>query len=347
MSRSRGSEEKGASGERARTTRPDKPDFRVESSSFVQVTLPQVRVQSTRVTPFLADVTEEIIRVVGGKQPLKVEGLLFVTQVPGNRVPEFAPTVKTARRNREGDTGAILSMAPITAMLLAIRLAAGAQSKNEAEPTEAQRDLLRHFVAALLEAGPGWSAVVPFGMGAVSLHLFEKTATASDYLHVVEREWKPIGGQAVPSSEIVGEFNQRVAIKLSELPLDFAARREALRELHGAVRTAFASSFEAVLNAHAATLPQQTYEDKKTLAKWVNAELRELGLTIRCPRTGQPALLRGHPGGVAGVGRFHLEITDSAGVQRRTVTSVTLPELQLQPDDLTRAPYGERGSRSR
>lgn len=149
------------------------------------------------------------------------------------------------------------------------------------------------------------------------------------------------------SYRLAEEFNRSVAAKCEELPRDFAIRREALRSLHAASRAAIAKAFEPVLNEHATTMPQATYDEKRALAKWVNAELRELGLAIRCPKTGQPALLRGHPGGTPGVGRFHLEITDSNGIQRRTVTSVTLPRLSLLVDDLARAPYGERPPRSR
>jgi hypothetical protein len=145
--------------------------------------------------------------------------------------------------------------------------------------------------------------------------------------------------------EIRSAFDEHIASKLDDLPREFPARRAALRELHVTSREAIAKAFEAGLNAAAASMPLATYEEKKSLAKWVNAELRELGLTIRCPKTGEPAILRGGPGGVPGVGRFHLEITDKAGNRHRTVTSSVLPPLALMPDDLTRAPYGERNSK--
>ncbi|HKQ48575.1 MAG TPA: hypothetical protein VJZ71_10940 [Phycisphaerae bacterium] len=108
------------------------------------------------------------------------------------------------------------------------------------------------------------------------------------------------------------------------------------------VRIDAARLLEPALAAEASRQPQRTYDEKKTLAKWVNAELRRIGLAIRCPRTGRPSLLLANAGGQPGIGRFHLEHTDAEGRRHRSVTSVALPELKLMPDELTRAPYGER-----
>ena len=75
--------------------------------------------------------------------------------------------------------------------------------------------------------------------------------------------------------------------------------------------------------------------------------LRELGLAIRCPRTGLPAILIGHSGGVPGVGRFHFEVVEPGGLPRRTLSSAVLPPLQLRPDDLARGQHVARPDRSR
>lgn len=210
---------------------------------------------------------------------------------------------------------------------------------------EAERRALRTSITNLLDARRSNTATVSLGGGLVMLHVLDKTATVDEYLKLLQPDATQLESERVPRPEIVDNFNHSVASKLADLPQDFAARREALRALHLAARSAIAESFEAALNREASERPQQTYEDKKALAKWVNAELRELGLTVRCPKTGRPAFVRGHAGGTPGVGRFHLEITDERGVQQRTVTSVNLPYLNLEADDLARAPYGERGMR--
>jgi hypothetical protein len=128
---------------------------------------------------------------------------------------------------------------------------------------------------------------------------------------------------------------------------DYRSCREVLFSLHEASRHAFAVALKSPLNAAAAKMPQSTYEEKKTLAKWVNAELRHLGLALRDPKTGKPCFLIGNAGNRPGSSRFLLDYVDDKGKRVRAHTSVTLPELELMPDDLSKAQYGERTQRSR
>jgi len=100
------------------------------------------------------------------------------------------------------------------------------------------------------------------------------------------------------------------------------------------VRSAIAQSMEPLLNEHMARLPQASCSEKQALAKWVNAELRELGLAIRCPKTGTPAYLMGSPVLPDQAGRFQLEIRqENSGRRHRTLSSVTLPHLTLMAED--------------
>ena len=108
-----------------------------------------------------------------------------------------------------------------------------------------------------------------------------------------------------------------------------------------------AAALEAAINAEAKLHPQETYEDKKALAKWVNAELRAFGLAIKNPDGGKPCFIMGNPGGKPGFGRFLFEYTDDSGKRHHPLTSVTLPHLELVPEDLTRASYVHRSERSR
>ncbi len=126
------------------------------------------------------------------------------------------------------------------------------------------------------------------------------------------------------------------------LPEDYDARRAALAEMFDTCRQQVAAGLEPAFNAKAKDTPHDTYEDKKTLAKWVNAELRRFGLAIWSPRTGDRCFLMGNPGGTPGAGRFVLEYTDKQGKRQHPLTSVSLPHLDLMPDEMTRAPYGER-----
>ncbi len=145
------------------------------------------------------------------------------------------------------------------------------------------------------------------------------------------------------SDQIAELFRRAIAPKVEELPKDYASRREALTALNDATRVAIAKALEAPLNAHAATLPQDTYEDKKTLAKWINAELRQFGLALKCDRTDRPCILVGNPGNRPDVGRFMLQYMDERGKLHHPLTSVTLPKLELMTDDLARATYPNKG----
>jgi len=144
------------------------------------------------------------------------------------------------------------------------------------------------------------------------------------------------------SDPVVDRFKRSVGKELEDLPRDFDVRRSVARELQHATREAIARSIEPVLNDKVRSMPMATYEDKKALAKWVNAELNDLGLALRCPKTGRPAWLLGHASGTPGVGRFHYELSDPREGHRRTVTSTALPHLELMPDRLWRSP-GTKG----
>lgn len=142
-------------------------------------------------------------------------------------------------------------------------------------------------------------------------------------------------------------FKNAIECELEGLPAEFDPRRAALRAMHEACRSVIARAYEPALNEKARALPQATYEEKKALAKWVSGELRELGLTLREPKTGMGAILRAHGGGTPGAGRFHLETTDASGVRHRPLTSSALPRLELMVDDLSRASYLDRSEPSR
>ncbi|MGD9689523.1 MAG: hypothetical protein AB7V47_07260 [Phycisphaerales bacterium] len=113
------------------------------------------------------------------------------------------------------------------------------------------------------------------------------------------------------------------------------------------VQSEIARHLEEPLNDFARSMPRETYQQKKELAKVINADLRALGLALMDPATGNPCLLVGDPGNRPEHGRFVLDYTDAAGRRMHALTSVELPDLKLMPDDLSRAPYGSRSKRSR
>jgi hypothetical protein len=88
-------------------------------------------------------------------------------------------------------------------------------------------------------------------------------------------------------------------------------------------------------------MPQETYADKHTVAKWVNAQLRPRGLALKCPNTGAASLLQVDTGDYPDIGRFqfyHLE----EGKQDRSASRTKLPDLEVIPADLGLSPQEEQ-----
>jgi hypothetical protein len=97
---------------------------------------------------------------------------------------------------------------------------------------------------------------------------------------------------------------------------------------HG-FRRALARRLEEALNQQVDGMPATTYDDKRTLARWVNAELRRFGLALVCPKTRRPSVLLADPGGTPGVGRFQFQSESPEGRKVRAYSSATLPRLEL------------------
>ena len=130
------------------------------------------------------------------------------------------------------------------------------------------------------------------------------------------------------------DWRDRLRQKLSSAPTDYAGRRAALSDVSHSVRRQIAEALQPVLNAHVRTLPHETYEEKRMVASWVNRELHELGLTIRCPKTGTPSILVAdlRSGDEDSKGRFRIEARDETGRTTRTYCSTRLPDLELMEE---------------
>ena len=103
------------------------------------------------------------------------------------------------------------------------------------------------------------------------------------------------------------------------------ARRRVLHEI--------AASLQGPLNEYLRHQPQQTYEEKKALSKWLNQTLRELDLAIECPQTRMPAILVGNQSEDPARGRFQLKVSMPDGRRTKTCSMTALSELHFTPRD--------------
>lgn len=134
---------------------------------------------------------------------------------------------------------------------------------------------------------------------------------------------------------------------LRSAPSDYEGRRAVLSDVSHAVRGEVAEALQATLNAHLRTMAHETYQEKQAIATWVNRELHELGLTIRCPRTGRPSILVADVRGPDDQqGRFRIEARDENGRTARTFCSTRLPDIELMEEPPRRENFASRpGSR--
>jgi hypothetical protein len=130
------------------------------------------------------------------------------------------------------------------------------------------------------------------------------------------------------------ELQQAVTRLLEGCPNAYSPAKRWAIDISSTIADQLARSIAPLLNSHLSTMPQTTLAEKRELAIWINAELRDLGLCIRCPKTGLPGLLYADfkDSQNDGVSRFRIESRRASG--RRTETSVfkTLPELGMMPE---------------
>lgn len=124
---------------------------------------------------------------------------------------------------------------------------------------------------------------------------------------------------------------------------DLAHCRRASALFHQLLAESLSPSF----NRHIAESHASSLQEKKSLARQTNSQLRDLDLVIVCPKTRQASLLQAVAERDPERGRFQLRLVAGEQRRRRTVTTSVLPELSLTfrgtgaPD----VPWGERVAR--
>lgn len=181
----------------------------------------------------------------------------------------------------------------------------------------------------------------------IQLRVGQNAATLAKWLATERKRAGERVSEGVDIKAVAAKLRKTIEAAVKSLPLDYAVRRAALAELSDACREEVARGLEPVLNDYLASLKKESYEEKRELSTFVNAEIRRFGLAIKDDGSGKLCRLRGNTGGHVDRGRFQLEYTDEMGKQHQPTSSAELPYLALALDDLTRAPYGQRAKRSR
>lgn len=115
------------------------------------------------------------------------------------------------------------------------------------------------------------------------------------------------------------------------------------RSVHSAVLAEIAKCLEDPLNAAINRAPQDSLEEKRSLATWVNGFLRGLGLAIRSPRTGRPGILTAAPGrDEYRESRFRIMHRDRGRIVYAASTG-WVERLDLIEDDRSSDPERRRG----
>lgn len=134
--------------------------------------------------------------------------------------------------------------------------------------------------------------------------------------------------------------DQFEALKKAEKDSPYQKISRTAHELRERFHRSLVAVMEGPLNREIQKRKQENCEEKQDLLRWLNPELRSLGLAIKCPKTGRPGMLQvdsGYPGG-----RFVLELLDRTAGKRRSFSSVDeLPEFEFCPHPVRREPLSE------
>ncbi|MBX3316409.1 MAG: hypothetical protein KF902_06040 [Phycisphaeraceae bacterium] len=145
----------------------------------------------------------------------------------------------------------------------------------------------------------------------------------------------------------VNRLRSHIRAALSSPGRDYAITASMCHAIQAGVKQEFAAALAEPLNAELARMPTGTYEQKKDMAAFVNAQARPFGLAVKCPRSGSPGILQANTGNNPAVGRFRIEVLDELGHRRHHTSAVELPTIELTVDTGARVPHRHRGERGR
>lgn len=149
---------------------------------------------------------------------------------------------------------------------------------------------------------------------------YDDAVTQSTRGTVTQKEPKSIDAKLRRIEQLLGERKRD----------DYESLRDRLTEARELFHDMLAERFTEAFNAHLAAQPQATFREKQALTRDANADLRALGLAIRCPRTGEPADFHADVGHKPAEGRFMVALVSNDRDRKRTVSSQHLFQVELR-----------------
>lgn len=124
---------------------------------------------------------------------------------------------------------------------------------------------------------------------------------------------------------LLGELGAAMTPRVGE---QYQEVRDRLRRASEAFHNLLAAELSGPFNAHFREAPKATLDEKRELARQSNADLRQLGVAIKCPKTGLPAFLGADGSRNEDRGRFQLCMKRD-GKKRLTLTRARAFEVEL------------------
>ena len=160
---------------------------------------------------------------------------------------------------------------------------------------------------------------------------FENTTLAQK--KIIEHD----GKEHHADEAILSESTKRTRLKeiqallAKEPSSDYAVLYPEIKRIGELTRSEMASRLTPAFNAMLQSMPQETYEDKKQLCRFANAQLHAIGLSIASPDGSESALLVASSDPDPERGRFRLRTSSKDAGVRFPKSSVNLFEVQLIP----------------
>ena len=246
-----------------------------------------------------------------------------ITALREDATPMFIDILQTPDDRLEGGTGARIQAARLLAEYGSLALAGPVLFRFRNESGLLGSDCTKSLQHLL---GLGYDMRWPLD---VPIHEF---VSYYDLLNAVERHKRLVEskGNPPPPPPVLDERTRHLDALLATVPRDvpYEEQAEDAAQLNWAFRERLAERLAPTINAKMTTMPHETLDQKKELAKWVNAELRRFNLAIKHPKTGTPCYLISDKGNHPQQGRFQLR---AEGVEGKVETFST-PKLEVLLD---------------